>query len=295
MKHIHTQNQMKPTFTIKPAGQFLRKLAITAIFAALWNLAGQAQSTFAVYDTADSFVLNPGAGNTSAYPNAASQNFGGMNSRSVASATAHPGNNSANAAKGEFDSVLRFDLSAAVAALNTEYGVGDWSISALTLTLNTSSTVGNSMFNSPGTSGSFDISWMSDDGGWVQGTGTQSPASYTGITYDSLQTTLSTTPATLLNSASYVAAGTLVPETFSVGVSDADFLAALLAGDSISLLLTPADSQVAFNFTSHSYGGGSNPALYSPTLTLTVVPEPAPLALLAGGLGLLCVRLRRKL
>ena len=150
------------------------------------------------------------------------------------------------------------------------------------------------MFNSPGTSGSFNISWLSNDGGWVQGTGSQSPASYTGITYNSLQSTLSATPATLLNSASFVAQGTLAPETFSVSTANADFLSALMAGDSISLLLTPADSQVAFNFTSEGYGGGSNPALYSPTLSLTVVPEPAAGALMAGGLGLLLIQLRRK-
>ena len=272
------------------------KLAIAAVCATLCNLAVHAQGTFAVYDTADAFVLNPGPGNTSTYPNAASQNFGGMNSRSVASATAHPGNNAANPSKGEFDSVLRFDLASTVVTLNSEYGAGDWSISSLSLTLNTSSTVGNSMFNSSGTSGSFNISWMSNDGGWIQGTGSQSPASYTGITYNSLQSALGVTPPTLLNSASFTAQGTLVPETFSVSTANADFLSALMVGDSISLLLTPADDHVAFNFTSRSYSSGSNPALYSPTLSLDVVaaPEPATLALLVGGLALLGFQVRRK-
>jgi hypothetical protein len=159
--------------------------------------------------------------------------------------------------------------------------------------LNTSSTVGNSMFNSPGTSGGFNVSWMSNDGGWVQGTGSQSPASYTGIAYNSLESTLSGTPATLLNTCSFVAQGTLVPATYSITSANSDFLSALMAGDSISLLLTPADDHVAFNFTSHSYGSGSNPALYSPTLGFTVVPEPATGALIAAGLGLLCFLLRR--
>ena len=287
---------MKQNLKMKLINHYQHKLAIVAACAALWNLAVQAQSTFAVYDTADAFVLNPGPGNTGTYPNAASQNFGALNSRSVAAATAHPGNNPANPSKGEFDSVLRFNLSSTVATLNSEYGTGDWSISSLSLTLNTSSTVGNTMFNSPGTSGSFDISWLSNDGGWIQGTGSQSPASYTGISYNSLQSTLSATPATLLNSASFAAQGTLVPETFSMSTANTDFLSALMAGDSISLLLTPADNQVAFNFTSEGYSGGSNPALYSPTLTFTVttVPEPTTLALLGGGLALFSFQIRRK-
>lgn len=289
---MNNNKYMKQVIKLKLINHCQHKLAIAAICAALWNVAVQAQST-SVYDTADAFVLNPGSGNTGTYPNAASQNFGGMNSRSVASATAQPGNNPASPSKGEFDSVLRFNLASTVATLNSEYGVGDWHISSLSLRLNTSSTVGNSMFNSPGASGSFNISWMSNDGGWIQGTGSQSPASETGISYNSLQSTLSTTPATLLNSASYVALGTTVPETFSVSTANAGFLSAVMAGDSISLLLTPADSQVAFNFTSEGYSGGSNPALYSPTLSIAVVPEPATAAMLVGGLALLGIRLRR--
>jgi hypothetical protein len=152
------------------------------------------------------------------------------------------------------------------------------------------------MFNSPGTSGNFNVSWLSNDGGWIQGTGSQSPASYTGITYNSLQSTLSATPATLLNTCSYVAQGTLVPATYSVSTANTGFLSALMSGDSISLLLTPADNHVAFNFTSHSYSSGSNPALYSPTLSfdIAVVPEPATATMIAGGLLLLCVRRRSR-
>ena len=191
---MKNKNNMKQTLKMKLINHYKPALALAAVCAALWNVAVQAQPAVSVYDTDDSFVLNPGPGNSS-YPNAASQNFGGMNSRSVASPTAHPGNNPANPSKGEFDSVLRFDFSSTVATLNSEYGVGDWSISSLSLTLNTSSTVGNSMFNSPGTSGNFNVSWLSNDGGWIQGTGSQSPASYTGITYNSLQSTLSATPA----------------------------------------------------------------------------------------------------
>lgn len=289
------KNTKKPTIKVNPHKLHKPALALAVVCLALWNPSARSQSAIPVHDTADSFVLNPGAGNAGTYPTAASQNFGGMNSRSVASATAHPGNNPVNPSKGEFDSVLRFDFSSTVATLNSEYGAGDWSISSLSLILNTSSTVGNTLFNTPGTGGSFNISWLSNDGGWIQGTGNPSPVSSIGITYNSLQSTLNATPATLLDTASYVASGTLVPETFSVSTANAGFLSALMSGSSISLMLTPADSQVAFNFTSRGYSGGSNPALYSPTLSLdiTTVPEPATATSMIGGLALLGIRLRR--
>jgi hypothetical protein len=265
-------------------------LAFVALCLGLLLNSAQAQTTVAVYDSADAFVLNPGAGNLAAYPSAADQNFGALSSRSVASATAHPGNNAANSSKGEFDSLLRFDLSSTVSSLNSTYGAGNWSISALSLTLNTSSTVGSTLFNTPGTSGAFNISWLSNDGGWTQGTGYTTPVSSAGITYNSLQTILAANPATLLNTASFVAQGTLKPATYSISTANGDFLSALAFGDSLSLLLTPADDHVAFNFTAGIYSTGSNPALYSPTLTLTVVPEPQALALL--GMGLLALGAR---
>jgi len=86
--------------------------------------------------------------------------------------------------------------------------------------------------------------------------------------------------------------GTLVSQTFDLGTSSAAFLAALESGDSASLLLTPGDSTVAFNFTSRTYGNGVDP--YNPTLTLTVesVPEPQTLALV--GLGVVTLFARWK-
>ena len=88
---MKNKNTMKQTLKIRLINHYKPALALAVVCTALGTVAVQAQPTVSVYDTDDSFVLNPGAGNGS-YPNAASQNFGGMNSRSVASPTAHPGN-----------------------------------------------------------------------------------------------------------------------------------------------------------------------------------------------------------
>lgn len=280
---------IRTPFIIQPS----RVAALAWLSIVVCAAVARAQTTLPVYAMDDASVLNPGPGNSS-YSDAASRNFGGLNSRSVASPTAHPGNNPANPAKGEFDSVLRFDLSSTVASLNASYGVGGWSIAALSLTLNTSSSVGNNLFNSPGASGSFNVSWMSSDGGWTQGAGSTASPTYTGITFNSLQSTLSAAPATWLSTCSFVAQGTLAPATYTLSTANAAFLSALASGNALTLLLTPADDHVAFNFTSHSYNNGSTPSLYSPTLSLTVVPEPTFAALASTGFLLVALSKRRR-
>jgi hypothetical protein len=149
---------------------------------------------------------------------------------------------------------------------------------------------------------------MPVDDGWIQGNGYKNNGSgagtvadhtsainFTGITWTSLHMTLDANPATLLGTCSVLNLGTLASQTFDLGTSSQDFLATLKSGSTASLLLTPGDSTVAFNFTSRTYGGGVDP--YNPTLTLTVVPVPEPEMGTFLGLGLValgaCLKMRR--
>jgi hypothetical protein len=229
---------------------------------------------------ADTFVLNPGPANT--LEDADNRNFGGLNSRSVAASTAV---GTTSGQKGEFDSLLRFNATATLAAFDALFGAGNWTVTGVSLKLCTSYNVsGPGIFNAAGAEGKFAVNYMPNDGSaWVQGQGytsiTPDAKSYSGISYAGLQTLLDATPATLVGAYDYVNLGTTQWETFDLGIGTQALLDDLLVGDNLSLLLTPADSQVAFNFTSWQYGSSSKP----PTLLITAaaIPEPASAGLLA--------------
>jgi hypothetical protein len=292
---------MKLIHITKPSNAYTATMALAVCCTGLLNTSALADTSVSLHAVADSCVFTGVGPNSTGYYDAASRNFGSMNSRQVAGA----GNS-----RGEFDAVIRFDSSAATASLNSQYGAGNWMITGASLTLCTSDNVsGPGIFNAPGAAGLFDVSWMSADGGWLQGSGYKNNGSgagnaadhnvtgvnfTSGITWNSLHTTLTASPATLLNTCIYQDLGMLVTETFNLGTGSTAFLDSLESGTTASLLLTPDDNTMAFNFTSHSYGGGADP--YNPTLTLTIetVPEPGTSALIAGGLLLLCVRRRSR-
>jgi len=116
----------------------------------------------------DAFVTTGPSGNLSG------NNYGGAGALSVAA----PG-----LSKGEFQSVLQFDLSGAVTSFNTQFGAGQWNIQSITLSL-TATSPNNAIFNSSA-AGQFGISWMQNDS-WTEGTGTPAAPTTTGITYSSL-------------------------------------------------------------------------------------------------------------
>ena len=218
--------------------------------------------SYSTNSIADAFVATGPTGNLSG------DNFGAAGSLTIESG-ALP--------KGEFQSVLEFDLSGAENHFNSVYGVGGWSIQSVTLQL-TSSAHGNSIFN-PVAPGLFGVSLMANNS-WAEGTGTGGLPTTDGISYTSLQNTY-------INGANDQALGTFQFGGGSAGTSNYSLaVTSLLAGDlqggnNVSLRLYPADNTVSYLFNSRQ----SPPAV--PELTIVAVPEPGTLELGMTGLAML--------
>src|SRR5689334_8158093 len=88
-------------------------------------------ATFTLNPSADAFVT------TGPTANLSGNNYGGAGALSVAA----PG-----LANGEFQSVLRFDLSGAKSSFDTQFGAGQWSIQSISLAL-TATAPNNAIFN----------------------------------------------------------------------------------------------------------------------------------------------------
>jgi hypothetical protein len=256
---------MKTTLNI------LRKKAIAAtVFSLLLGLPVYS-ATFTLNPSIDAFVTTGPSGTLSG------NNYGGAGALDVAA----PG-----LAKGEFQSVLQFDLSGARASFDTQFGAGQWNIQSITLSL-TATSPNNAIFNSSA-AGQFGISWMQNDS-WTESTGTPAAPTTTGITFSSLP--------------SFTSAGDESLGTFSFAGSTSGtaiytlsltpgFLSDASAGNLVSFRLSAADTAASYLFDSRNFGTASA----RPLLTVVAVPEPAALPLLAVGAALLfgAKRCRRK-
>ena len=130
-------------------------------------------ATFSSNPSADAFVASGPSGNLSI------NNYGGAGAICVAA----PG-----LAQGEFQSILRFDLSSAKASFDSQFGAGLWTIQSVTLQL-TATAPNNAIFNSSA-AGQFVLSWMQNDS-WTEGAGTPSAPATTGVTFATLPSFLS--------------------------------------------------------------------------------------------------------
>jgi hypothetical protein len=223
--------------------------------------AGRAQTVVNLNPTQDAFVTqdNP------------TENFGAAGALAVASS---------NLSKGEFDSVIEFNLASAISTFNSTYGAGLWTIQSITLQL-FNTTPNNAIFNSPNASGSFTLNWMeSVTGGnnWTEGSGT--PANQpnsTGITYNTLPNYQNAADEPL-GTYSYTAATTgSMTETLGL---PAGFLGSVMAGNLISLDALPVQaSNIASIVDSENFGTAAD----RPVLAVTAVPEPGAVGLLFAG------------
>ncbi len=228
-------------------------VAAAATLLTTGTTAGHAD-TFSLTPTADAFVA-------AAQP---ANNYGGGGGLGIAAA---------GLPRGEFQSVLRFDTSAARAQFDATYGAGQWAITAVTLRL-TATSPNNPIFN-PQAAGLFRVHWMNNDS-WIEGTGTPSSPAATGVTFATLPTFIS--PGDTLLGAYAFAGGTSGASAYPL-TPEPGFAGDVSAGGLVSLRLEAADPAVAYVFNSRSFGTPDA----RPTLTITAVPEPQhPLVVMLG-------------
>jgi hypothetical protein len=227
-------------------------------FALLFVLAGglavEAEAQTLTYlPTQDAFVSAASANVNS--------NYGGAGALAVAGS---------GDSKGEFDSVLEFNLSTAAGL----------TIQSITLQFNASNPA-NLIFNSPQTSGQFSIIWM-DNISWTEGNGSPSTASTTGgITDATLPNYLDSADETLGTYTSPSA--TSGANIYSLSITAPSFLNAVTSGSTVSFEVVPtASSSVAYVFNSKDFSGSSSA---KPMLTIVAVPEPATAGLMLAALA----------
>jgi hypothetical protein len=225
----------------------------------------EAQVTYTSTTSQDAFLAT-GSSNNPVGSDLAGLNFGAAGTLAISPPSA---------AKGEFQSVIEFNLAAAVTLFNGSYGSNGWTITGISLELTSNyGTSGvqpnNGIFNVI-SGGSFVIEWLSDDS-WIEGTGTPNLPDTDGVsvTYDSLPDLLSG-PHEILCTNSYSPPGNNVPVTYALPL-DTNLVSNVASGGNISLLFYAADNQIGYLFNSHEYGRGNEPLIHvtaSPILRFT--------------------------
>ncbi len=231
-------------------------LAITLTLASV--ISARASSSSSLSPVADTYV-------SSNQPN---NSFGQGGSVEV-SASAQP--------NGEFQALLRFDLTSAKSLFDTTFGAGNWSVQSATLQLTPVAPVSPSY--NPNTAGQFAVRWMENDS-WIEGSGTPAGPGTDGITYTSLPPFLSAADQAL---GTFNYNGTNGSTSTNALASNSSFFSDLAGGGPVSLRLLAADSTVSMLFTSRNFG---NPAVRpSLTVTATSIPEPSAILLVAACCG----------
>jgi PEP-CTERM motif len=263
-------------------------VGIAAICGAVITLpaAGYAQANYTVNDsTAAAFMASGSASN----PNGANlqdENYGNAGTLAIAPASS---------TKGAFDSLLLFNTSAAVTQFNTDYGMGNWSITGVQLELASNFGVqgvqpNNLIFNTIN-AGSFGIDSLSDTS-WVVGNGGGSgtagyPNANNYVDYAYIPTLLGNGYDSL-GDFTYTPPGNNVYQTYTMP-TDAGLDTAAADG-TVSLYFYAADNQVSYLFNSQAFSS-NHPEL---VLTATPTPEPGTLTLLTAALGGVLLARRQK-
>ncbi len=216
-------------------------------------------------------------------------NFGGTGNLAVSPASS---------TKGEFDSVIKFNLNGAVSQYNSAYGAGNWQVTGLSLSLNSNfgtqgAQPGNQLFNSAN-GGNFNIQWISTNS-WVEGTngGTGGPGfpTTTAVSFQSIPSLLSE-PTAALGTFLYTLPGNNVYVTYDLPLNS-NLVNNVTAGGDLSLFLTPADNQIGYLLSAR--GAGTNP---NPHFIVTAAPVPVPASVWLFGSGLAgvagCVRRKQR-
>ena len=223
-------------------------------------------ATYSTNSFADAFVAAGPTGNLG------QNNYGGGGALAVA-ASGLP--------NGEFQTVLKFDLSGARDTFNAQFGAGEWSIQSVSLQL-TSSPHNNSIYNAIA-AGSFGISLLQNNT-WVEGTGTAGTPTTDGISFNSLQNSFINNSADQDLGTFNFPGGSSGANTYLLNLSPG-FITDVLNGSEASFRMFAADEEVSYLFSSRSAAAPSS----EPDLIITavsVVPEPGTVTLIGLGLAI---------
>jgi hypothetical protein len=235
-------------------------------------------ATVTLNPLADAFV-------SSANP---SSNYGGAGALAISAA---------GLPKGEFNSLLKFDLAAAKNSFDATFGSGLWVIDSLTIHF-TAVDPNNALYNGNGAgpggthvnfAGLFSIEWLSNDA-WVEGNGTPAAPNSNGVTFSLLPTFRSAADEAVGTFA--FAGGTSGSQNWNLSLSTS-FVADAAAGNAVSLLMLPGDSGVSYLGGSRSITiVNSRPVL---SVSASAVPEPGTGGLtMLGGIAWTARRRRQK-
>jgi hypothetical protein len=244
-------------------------LKLSVVFVSGFFAAGicLGQSSFSSQSIADAFVTTGPDGSFSA------SNFGSAGALAV-SASGLP--------QGEFQSVLKFDLSGAANSFNAQYGIGDWTVQSVTLQL-TAAPHSNPVFNNVA-AGQFGISLMQNNS-WLEGTGSGGLPTSDGISYNLLLGTYMNPAVDQALGTFSFAGGSSGQNSYSLSASSS-LIADILSGSDASLRLFAGDSSVSYLLDSRTGGGNVS---FHPMINVTVapVPEPSSLVLCVAALAIL--------
>ena len=212
-----------------------RRAIVFAITLLCLGSISKAQVVYTGTDYADAFLAT-GSPNNPEGADLTGLNFGGAGTLVVAPAAS---------VKGEFQSVIEFNLSNAVALFNTNYGAGNWTITNISLELTsnygTSNVQPNNAIFPVISGGNFVIEWLSNDG-WVEGTGTPNLPTTDGVTYDSLPDLLSGAHEILCTN-TYSPPGNNVPVTYTLPL-DTNLVADVSGGGDVTFLFYAATTRL---------------------------------------------------
>jgi hypothetical protein len=203
-------------------------------------------------------------------------NYGAAGALSVSGSIAT--NPTSGLPEGLLDSFLQFNVFSAVTSFNGSFGMGQWTISSVTLAL-TASSANNADFNLG--AGQFAVSWIGNNS-WLEGTGTPSSPTTNGITYAQEPSILNSTVDESLGTFTYNGA-TSGQVKLSFGLPSG-FISEISTGNLVSFYMTATPgSSIGFTFNSRNFTSSSAwPAL---DITAVAIPEPATASLL----GLSCM------
>ena len=189
---------------------------------------------------------------------------------------------------GLLDSFMRFSLGSTIGQFNTAFGVGNWTITGISLQLTETPTPNQTIFNR-GT-GLFEVRWLANDS-LVEGTGTPMAPTTDGITYNGESSLL--TPGSDLSLGTFMNAGTATKQAFALPTGNSPFLSDVIGGNEVEFFLTAASSSVGFTFNSKDFVTPSGRPILE--VTAVAVPEPAVTSLIGlGAVAFLSSRRRRR-